>query len=101
MSIDPNWTLARSIQISLTTEPLEPRCSGVVRAYAHPTGWFVSARVAPGLAREHAADFREFVAVRVYLLLTEGPRAGRWERAGAGEWQAHCVAAEQDLALTA
>ncbi len=95
---DENWALARSIQLTPSTDGLRRGCHGMVAAAPHPTGWFISAHVAPALPAEDVADFVEFVTVRTYLLLEHGPQAQLWERGIDGVWRTYCVASDFDAA---
>jgi hypothetical protein len=88
-----HWELARSIQITPAREPLPPSHQGVIVARRHPTGWFISARHAPELNDTERADFEQFVMVRAYLLLKEGPRPDLWKPADDGNWRAYCLPA--------
>lgn len=72
---------------------------GVVHARPHPAGWFFRAEHRPGLAADERAEFAEFVAVRVFLLLTEGPVVGTWAPGdGEDDWVAVAERAHLDLA---
>ena len=97
-SSDENWALARSIQITPSGEGLRHGCHGLVAATPHPTGWFISARVDPNLAEADVDDFVEFVTVRSYLLLEQGPDPRMGERGIDGVWRSYCVASEFDVA---
>ena len=97
-SSDENWALARSIQITASGEGLRRGCHGVLAAAPHATGWFIFARVDPNLAAADVDDFVEFVTVRSYLLLEQGPDSDLWERGIDGVWRTYCVAAEFDVA---
>ena len=76
-ALDPEWELARSVEISV--EPWWGRLvDGVVLARRHGSGWFLKAEHRSDLDADARADFSEFVVVRVYLLLTRGTVAGGW-----------------------
>jgi hypothetical protein len=101
---EEHLALARSIQLTPSTEGLKPGRPGVIAAERHPTGWFISARFDPDLAPEAIADFAHFVTVRVYLLLEHGPQPEAWEADPAGFWRAHYLASGEqtdDILLTA
>jgi hypothetical protein len=88
---DEHWELARSIQLTPATGPLPPDHVGAVTARSHPAGWFVSARYRPGLSAAELVDFAEFVQVRTYLLLEQGPQPATWDHDGSSGWRANCV----------
>ena len=87
---DERWALAGSIQLTPAAEALDPELAGVITASPHPTGWFISARYRSGLSATDLRDFAEFVRVRTYLLLANGPVATTWEQDGSGTFHASC-----------
>ena len=97
-SQDDNWTLANSVQLTPAIADLGRGEHGVITARPHPTGWFVSARYQPDLAPADLADFAEFVRVRVYLLLENGPSDRVWQAADEDRtWRAVCTPSSLDL----
>lgn len=95
---DENWDLASSVQLTPAAVELGPGELGVVIARTHPTGWFVSARYRPGLAVGDLEDFAEFVRVRVYLLLENGPTGSVWEPTRDQEaWRAVCTPSRLEM----
>jgi hypothetical protein len=96
---DPDWTTARSVPITSDQIHWEPDQIGVIIAQRHATGWFLQATYradAPDAEFEH---FREFIAVRVYLLLTQGPRSPAWSRGeNDGRWVASWVITQCEIA---
>lgn len=82
------WDTARAVP--MRTDPLDGHDDilGLVVARRHPTGWFLSARCRPGLAPVDHQNLREFITVRVYLLLRGGPTTGSWAQTGPTEWLA-------------
>jgi hypothetical protein len=83
MPHDVAWQLAESIQI---THDGEGGHLGTVSARPHSTGWFISARSRSDLTPHEAEHFREFVSLRVYLLLTQGAQPQVWEPQEDGSW---------------
>jgi hypothetical protein len=97
---DPEWAIARSIQIQERADGGEP--GPRITARRHPTGWFISAVHPAGMTAGERADFGHFVCVRVYLLLHNGPIPGAWERGSSrGEWVADLVAVPELAELNA
>lgn len=86
--VHPEWDTARAVP--LRTDPLHSHGDilGLVVARRHPTGWFLSARCRSGLAPADHENLREFITVRVYLLLRGGPTTGSWAQTGPTEWLA-------------
>ena len=96
---DPNWTTARSVPITRGHIHWQPDQIGVIIAQRHATGWFIHAKYradAPAAEFEH---FREFIAVRVYLLLTQGPQSATWSCGdNDGEWLASWIITQREIA---
>jgi hypothetical protein len=83
--------LARSIQITPATTTLPPGRRGMILGRQHATGWFISAQHDPDLSETDRADFAQFVMVRTYLLLKDGPRQDLWEPGDDGWWRTYCL----------
>lgn len=94
---EEHWELARSIQITPTTETLPHGRHGVITIRQHAAGWFISARYPAELSDADRADFAQFVMVRTYLLLEQGPRPHLWESVADGCWRSYCLPAHIDL----
>jgi hypothetical protein len=99
------WQLADGIELFADLDPAaapaeaDGRCLGAVVARPHLTGWFFSAHHRADLGAEELAHFAEFARVRVYLLLTEGPKAATWAPgAGDDDWVAWSREDHLDLA---
>jgi hypothetical protein len=96
---DPNWITARSVPITSGRMHWQPDQIGVIIAQRHATGWFIHAKYradAPAAEFEH---FKEFIAVRVYLLLTHGPQLETWDRGeNDGEWLAPWAITQREIA---
>lgn len=95
---DDNWMLASSVQLTPALTGLDEGQHGAVTARVHPTGWFISARYKPDLATVDLEDFAEFVRVRVYLLLENGPSDQVWQPAkDERAWRASCTPSSLDM----
>jgi hypothetical protein len=94
VALDPEWDLARAVDVR-AVHWWGRSADGVVFARPHGTGWFLKAEHRSDLDADPLADFREFVVVRVYLLLTRGLAAGGWVASRPdGLWQVDFTVAE-------
>lgn len=98
VSAEVAWAIAESVQVTPVSSGLGCYL-GMAIARPHATGWFFSARSRRDLSDGERAQFNDFVALRVYLLLTQGPQAPVWEPIADGGYIAH--PAEELLELEA
>ena len=77
---NPEWRTACAVDVLPVPAAggTAPDNLGKIIAERHPTGWFIRAEYCREFSRHQLATFRDFVAVRVYLLLTGGPQPGAW-----------------------
>jgi hypothetical protein len=87
------WELAETVARRIQPAAFDAQVRGLGTIVVRPAavGWFVSARASHGLSRQQADQFRDFVVVRTYLLLTQGPRPELWELSDGG-WLTHAPA---------
>lgn len=88
MTPEAAWQLAEGIQVTPADGDYGHHL-GAVTARPHPTGWFISARARPDLSDIESEQFRSFVVLRTYLLLTQGPQPQVWEPMDGGGWAAY------------
>jgi hypothetical protein len=98
-SEDPAWTTARSVPITSGQIDWDPDQLGVIVAQRHATGWFIHAKYRADAPAAELEQFKEFIAVRIYLLLTQGPQLGTWSRGeNDGDWLASWAITQRAIA---
>jgi hypothetical protein len=93
------WEIADSIQITPSRDG-GGRYPGTLTAQPHAAGWFIAARAREDLSDAESAALREFTRVATFVLLTEGPRPGVWDRVDEARFAAHPVAEVNDFDVT-
>jgi hypothetical protein len=93
------WEIADSIQVTPSRDGSGPYL-GTLSAQPHAAGWFIAARAREDLSDAESVALREFTRAATFVLLTEGPRPGVWDRIDEACFAAHQMEELKDFDLT-